>query len=56
MHLPGSTPQNTARAQRQSPGITTFFVAPFQDNAKLVAIMRMGAELEPGVQRHGRNR
>jgi len=55
VHLTGSTPQNTARAQRVSSGITIFLIVSFQDDAKLIMNMCMRAKLESGTQCHGRN-
>jgi len=55
VHLTGSTPQNTARAQRESPGVTIFLVVSFQDDAELIVTMCMRAKLESGVQCNGRN-
>ena len=53
VHLAGSTPQDTARAQRDSPGIRAFLIVSFQNNAELIVTMCMRAKLESGVQCHG---
>ena len=50
-----STPQDTARAQRECLAIATFLILSLHDDAELIVNMCMGAKRESGVQCHSRN-